>query len=216
MVAVLAIWAFSMFGEVVEEVLEGDSHSIDIYILKLMRNPADLSDPFGPPWLEEMMRDITGLGGIAILGLITLASSAYLAVLRKSGQAIYLMCVVASGTVASNIFKLGFDVPRPDLVPHGSLTLLPGFPSGHSLMSAVVYLSLGAILAEAEPDRRLKIFLLCLAVTITVLVGISRVYLGVHWPSDVLAGWLVGAGWAAMFWVGFRYFRLRNSMKDGA
>ncbi len=192
-VVIFCVLAFSAFSEVVEEVLEGESHSIDLFLLKLMRTPDNLADPLGPPWLEEMMRDITGLGGIIILGLITFAASIYMVVQSKNGQAIYLLSTVMTGMVASNLLKIGFDVPRPDLVPHGSITYLPGFPSGHSLMAAIVYLSLGAILAEAEPNRRLKLFLLGLAVTITILVGISRVYLGVHWPSDVLAGWLIGA-----------------------
>jgi undecaprenyl-diphosphatase len=212
MLAVLfiTVLTFSAFGEVVENVLEGKSRVLDHFILMLLRNPNNIQDPLGPPWLEEMMRDFTALGGIAVLTLVTLASAFYLLAVRKRLQALYLLSAVGTGTIISNIFKLGFDRPRPDLVPHGSITYMAGFPSGHSLMTAVVYLTLGALLAEVHAKKRLKFYFLTLAVTLTILVGISRVYLGVHWPSDVLAGWLVGAAWASMFWIIARYMHFRS------
>jgi undecaprenyl-diphosphatase len=100
--------------------------------------------------------------------------------------------------------KLGFARPRPELVPHGAEVYTHSFPSGHAMLSAVIYLTLGVMLASAQEDRRIKFYVLSLAVLLTVLVGMSRVYLGVHWPSDVLAGWALGASFACLGWLLFR------------
>jgi undecaprenyl-diphosphatase len=100
----------------------------------------------------------------------------------------------------STVLKMGFERPRPDLVPHATRVYTASFPSGHAMLSAVTYLTLGALLARVQPNRRLKAYLIGLALCITLLVGASRVYLGVHWPSDVLAGWCGGAAWAALCW----------------
>ena len=108
---------------------------------------------------------------------------------------------------------LTIDSPRPDLVPHDSITYMAGFPSGHSFMATVVYLTLGTILAEAEQKKGIKVYFISIAIIISVLVGVSRVYLGVHWPSDVLAGWLIGAGWALMFWILVRFLQNARLLK---
>lgn len=204
MFAAAALFVFgcvSSLDELFEEILEGDSHDIDTRILLALRNPLDHNDPLGPPWLEEMMRDFTGLGGIGVLTFITLASALYLYVTNKRGMAIYLLCAVASGALLSDLLKIGFDRPRPELVPHGSIVYMASLPSGHSLMSAVVYLTLGSLLAGTQSRHALRVYIFAIAVAIALLVGISRVYLGVHWPSDVLAGWMAGAAWACMFWI---------------
>ena len=198
---IACFFAFSFFGEVVDEVLEGDSHALDEKILMMLRDADNIESPIGPPWLEEMMRDFTALGGIGILTLMSIAAATYLFVTRRKFYAYYLIAVITTGTLLSNLLKIGFDRPRPDLVPHDSITYMAGFPSGHSFMATVVYLTLGAILAEAEPKVALKIYI----IFVVILIGISRVYLGVHWPSDVLAGWLIGAGWALLFWILTRY-----------
>ena len=118
------------------------------------------------------------------------------------GSLIHLLLVVAVslGTVLSSTLKLLVARPRPDLIAHVVQVHTMSFPSGHATLSAVTYLTLGALLARVQPNRRLKAFLLGLALILTILVGASRVYLGVHWPSDVLAGWCVGAAWASLCW----------------
>lgn len=194
---VVALCGF-VFLRLAGAVTEGDTLGLDRDILLLLRNPADLSDPIGPGWLEESARDLTGLGGHAILGLVTLATLAYLALTGRRGAALLVLVSINGAMVASALLKIGFERPRPDLVPHGVRVYTASFPSGHAMLSAATYLTLGALLARVHERRRVKVFFIGLAVTLAVLIGCSRVYLGVHWPSDVLAGWCGGAGWAAM------------------
>lgn len=183
-------------ADLTEEVLEGDTQSIDERILLSMRNTADLSDPVGPPALEEVGRDLTALGGTAVLTLLTCAVCSYLLLTRRRRTAVLVVVATGTGILLSSLLKFGFARPRPDLVAHHSHVVTSSFPSGHSMMSAVCYLTLAALLASVEKRPSVKIFLLSTAVFLTVLIGISRVYMGVHWPTDVLAGWLMGAVWA--------------------
>ncbi|MAM63000.1 phosphatase PAP2 family protein [Maritimibacter sp. UBA3975] len=192
------ICLFWGLAELADEVLEGETRSLDRDILLALRTPGDLSDPIGPGWVEEMGRDLTALGGTVVLTLSTLLVSLYFLMRHRISSMLFLLASVGGGIALSSLAKAAFDRPRPELVPHGSIVHTASFPSGHSMMAAVAYLSLGVLLARVQPRRRLKVFILCVAVTLTLLVGISRVYLGVHWPTDVLAGWLAGAAWAAL------------------
>src|SRR3954471_14255177 len=201
----LSLCALSLFAwafvKVAGEVFEGDTESLDRRILLGLRNPSDLSDPVRPQWFEEAARDITGLGGHVILSLVTLASIAYLLLTRKRGAAFLVIAAVGGGMLLSSLLKLGFERPRPDLVPHGTRVYTASFPSGHSMLSAATYLTLAALLARVERYWRVRVFLIGAAVALTLLIGVSRVYLGVHWPTDVLAGWCGGAAWASLCWL---------------
>jgi undecaprenyl-diphosphatase len=193
-----ALWFFAVLAS---EVMEGETHAFDVRLLLAFRNPADPSDPLGPRWFEEVMRDFTSLGSNAILTLVTAAVAGFLLIARQRGAAVMLLISVAMGSLLGTLLKSGFDRPRPDLVPSDIYVHSASFPSGHSMMSAIVYLTLGAWLARMQPRRRLKAYVLAVAVLLTVIVGISRVYLGVHWPTDVLGGWAVGAAWALLCWL---------------
>jgi undecaprenyl-diphosphatase len=182
------------------EVMEHDTLAFDRALLLALREPGNLQNPIGPSWLEESARDFTGLGGHAILGLVTLATVGYLLMTRRRGAALLVIGAVVGGMIASALLKIGFERPRPDLVPHGVRVYTASFPSGHAMLSAVTYLTLGSLLARIHKPRRVKIFFLSLAIVLTILIGASRVYLGVHWPSDVLAGWCVGSAWAGLCW----------------
>ncbi|MBF9233288.1 phosphatase PAP2 family protein [Microvirga alba] len=209
----LFAWAFlGLAGEV----REGETHGFDTALLLALRNPQNPADPLGPSWLEEAARDITGLGGYAVLTIVTLASIVYLLMAKKRGAALLVIVAVLGGTLLSTILKLGFDRPRPDLVPHAARVYTASFPSGHAMLSAVTFLTLGALLTRVEESRRIKVFIMGLAVAMTLLVGISRVYLGVHWPSDVLAGWSVGAAWACLCWFVALQLQRSGRVENGA
>lgn len=192
-----ALWAFM---ELADEVLEGETRAIDEAVLLALRTPGDPADPLGPGWLEEIGRDATALGGLGVLTFIAVVAVIYLIMARKGRAAVFVAASIAGGITVSLVLKAGFDRPRPDLVPHGSIVYTTSFPSGHSMMSALVYLTLGALLARLQPERRLKVFVIGVAIVVTFAVGVSRVYLGVHWPTDVLAGWAAGAAWAMLSW----------------
>jgi len=200
--AVLAIflgaWAFA---ELADEVLEGETHAFDRALLLNMRNPSDPSDPLGPEWVEELFRDFTALGGAGVLVLVTLAAAGFMALERKFASVVLLLVAVGGGVLLVTFLKLGFDRPRPELVSHGAYVYLASFPSGHSKLSAVTYLTLGGLLARMHPRPEVRAYLMLLAMLLTFIVGISRVYLGVHWPTDVLAGWAAGGSWALLCWL---------------
>ncbi|MBC2601963.1 phosphatase PAP2 family protein [Puniceicoccus vermicola] len=204
------IWGFT---EIAEYAMGGDSHAIDRKILLSMRSSADASDPAGPEWLEELGRDFTALGGTGVLTLVTFAVTGYLVLIGKKRVAGFLILSVVLGLVMSSLLKGGFDRPRPDLVPHGSHTYTSSFPSGHSMMAAVCYLTLASLLCAVHTERRIKMYLLSIAFLLTILIGVSRVYLGVHWPTDVVAGWLAGALWAFTAWRIARWFQSRRQLE---
>ena len=209
----LAAGGFWIFIEIAEEVFEGETLRLDEVILLSLRNPADLDDPIGPGWFEEVMRDFTSLGGTAILVALCLAVLGYLLLQKKRGMAFFMAAAVIGGFILSSALKSFFDRPRPDIVPHSTYVISASFPSGHSMLSAVVFLTLGGLLARYTTNRRLKIYVLTLSVMATFIVGCSRVYLGVHWPTDVLAGWTAGASWALLCWTGALLLQRRGRVE---
>lgn len=199
---VLVAGLLAVFLKLADDIREGESHAYDTAILLAFRT----SDPIGPWWFETLMTDLTALGGFAVLILFSLIAIGYLLVLRQHVAAVLVVVSGLGGTLLNNLLKYGFDRPRPDLVAHLTEVHTLSFPSGHAMLSAVIYLTLGVLLARSQKTRALKVYILATAILLTVLVGISRIYLGVHWPSDVLAGWCLGGAWAiACVWLA-RYF----------
>lgn len=200
----LAAGLLAVFIQVADDILEGESHAYDTAILLAFRtdNPAV---PIGPWWLTEMVGDFTALGGYAVLTLFSLIAIGYLLVLRRHASACLVVLSGVGGTLLNQFLKQGFDRPRPDLVAHLTEVHTLSFPSGHAMLSAVIYLTLGVLLARSHGSRRLKAYIMAVAILLTMLVGTSRIFLGVHWPSDVLAGWCLGGAWAILCLLLVRY-----------
>lgn len=185
------------FLQIADEMGEGEMEDFDNAILMLFRDPTNVDQVIGPLWVQEMVRDITALGSFSLLGLLVAVICITLVMAKVRGAAILVVLSVLSGTLLSTLLKMGYDRPRPDLAAM-SHQFTASFPSGHAMLSAVTFLTLGAVLAQLAPTRALRIFAFATAIFLTLIVGSSRIYMGVHYPSDVLAGWCLGAAWALL------------------
>ena len=189
-----------VFVEIADEVADGDASGFDRALMLALHPQAD-GVAAGPPWLQAVARDITALGSTTVLSLLVSAVSAFLLLSGRRRTALFVLVSTASGALATLLLKGFFARPRPDLLPHGDFVTTASFPSGHAMLSAIVYLTLGTLLARLVGARRQKLYIMAIAVLLSALVGLSRVYLGVHWPTDVLAGWAGGAAWALGWWM---------------
>jgi undecaprenyl-diphosphatase len=176
--------------------------ALDARIMLSLRHPANLGDAIGPPWLEGVVRDVSALGSIAVLTLVSLSVISFLLIRRQLHAALLVLAAAGGGALLMGGLKEAFDRPRPRIVPHlfGEVGT-PSFPSGHAMAAAAIYLTLAALVARLVEDRRSRVFVVGVALALALLVGFSRVYLGVHWPSDVLAGWTAGLSWAVACWI---------------
>ncbi|MGD9646368.1 MAG: phosphatase PAP2 family protein [Pirellulales bacterium] len=193
----LVMWAFV---ELADSVAEGELQKLDRALMMVFRHGEAPHDPLGPRWFEDSMRDITSLGSLGVLSVVTVAALGYLWLQGKHAAVVYVLVAVLGAQGISSLLKAFYDRPRPDLFPHGVAVYTASFPSGHSAMSAATYLTLGTLLARYQKSKRLRVYLVLVAVLLALLVGISRVYLSVHWPTDVVAGWTIGAAWALLCW----------------
>ena len=189
------------FLHVSEEVAEGDTRAFDLAVLKALRLPGDPNSLIGPKWLHLAATDVTALGSVTVLGLIVLLAVVFLASLRRWSEALVVLAGAVGGMAISQGLKQLFGRERPDLVYRAVEAANPSFPSGHAMLSAVVFLTLGALAARFSHRRRIKVLALSSGVVLSLLVGLSRIYLGVHWTSDVLGGWSLGAAWAMACWL---------------
>jgi undecaprenyl-diphosphatase len=211
LVAVLAVaaglWAVFAIGDAV---LDGAGAELDRRLLLSVRGPTRAAEP---AWLEEAARDITALGGWTVLTLVTVAAAGSLLLAGRRRQALVVLAAIVGASLLADAIKDLVERPRPDLVPHAVTVSSSSFPSGHATQAAACYLTLGALLARFQPRRRLKSFTIMLAVAVTAAVGASRVVLGVHWPSDVVAGWALGASWALLCWAVVRALQRRGAVE---
>jgi undecaprenyl-diphosphatase len=190
-----------VFVSLAGEVTEGDTQAFDTKILRALRDPADPSKPIGPAWIEDSLLDLTAIGGSTVLTLVILAVIGFLVLQTRYRTALVVAITSGSGELLNAAMKHVFHRPRPSIVPHLRAVFSTSFPSGHAMESAIVYLTLGAILMRASETRVTKMYILGIAVLLTTLVGVSRVYLGVHYPTDVIGGWIVGFMWASVCWL---------------
>jgi undecaprenyl-diphosphatase len=207
LVVAAGLWGFVDFMEVARDAAP---HGFDSRILLAFRVAGHPNDPIGPLWLESAVRDITSLGSTVVLALVTVSVIVYLLLIRRAASALFVFVAIAGGQALASLLKFGVDRPRPELVSHLVAVHTPSFPSGHAMVSAVTYLTLGALAARFLPGRITKAYVICLAAGITLLVGMSRLYLGVHWPSDVFGGWCAGFAWAMLCWLAAHWLQGRK------
>jgi len=220
--AVVALFAVAVcawtFLEVVDEVVEGETASLDRQILVALRSGGDGNEPLGPRWLEIAAADVTALGSASVLVLVVAFVAGLFSMLRRRREAFLVVVAASGGTGLSSTLKALFDRERPEVALRAVEVMNPSFPSGHAMLSAVVFLTIGVLSAHFARRKRVKVYVVAAAVAAALLVGLTRVYLGVHWPSDVLAGWSLGAAWALACWLAARAldrpWRLRTG-KDG-
>jgi undecaprenyl-diphosphatase len=191
------------------EVMEGETLAFDKKIVLAFRKADDLALPIGPPWVTAALLDLTALGGPIVLGLVILAVAGFLVLQTRYRTAFFIVLTAVTGSVAGEAMKLTFARPRPTVVPHLREAFSSSFPSGHAMQSAIVYLTLGAMLMRIVEGRLAKIYCCGMAMFLTFVVGVSRVWLGVHYPTDVLAGWIVGLFWASMCWLAEQHYEVR-------
>ena len=195
------------------EVLEGETLKFDQRILLALRNPQNPAVPIGPRWLVSAALDMTALGSPTVIGLTVIAVAGFLVLHGMWRNGLFVALASGSALVVNEALKQLFQRARPDVVPHLREVVTMSFPSGHALTSAVVYLTLGALTMRIAERRLTKFYCMAMAMLITALVGASRVYLGVHYPTDVIAGWLIGLSWALLCWMLERTLERRTGWK---
>jgi undecaprenyl-diphosphatase len=210
LIIVSGLWGFI---ELADEVREGKTQSFDEWAVRALREPGKPAVPRGPLWLPDVARDITSLGSYAVLTLVTSGVAVFLLLQGKRAAMWLVLIATIGGALMSSWLKMFFARERPD-VPHSIHIVSASFPSGHAMVSAVVYLSLAVLLARVEQNRLTKVYSLCMGMLLTLLVGISRIYLGVHYPTDVLAGWTAGLLWALLCWLVAWHLQRRGKLKD--
>lgn len=193
--------------------MEGDTRQFDEWVLSALRQEADPGRLKGPWWLQAGAEDLTALGSPTVLGLTVLAVTGYLLLHGLYRNGLFIFMASAGGWVLNWLLKAAFERTRPDIVPHLREVMSSSFPSGHALTSAAVYLTLGALLMRIAEGRLAKYYCIAIAMFLTFLVGSSRVFLGVHYPTDVVAGWLIGMTWALLCWVVERTLERRAGLK---
>jgi undecaprenyl-diphosphatase len=212
LLAALALMAGSTlaFIEIADDMREDDGRAFDSAVLRLMHpDEANPADPVGPSWLDHASADFSALGSVTILVALVVVACGYLLLRRRALEAFLLVLATGGGLAISQGLKAFFERDRPPEMYRAAEVLNQSFPSGHAMLSAVVYLTLGAMLARAEARWRIRIYILSLTILVALLVGVTRVHLGVHWASDVLAGWCAGAAWATACWLLDRWLRRR-------
>lgn len=207
-VVTLGVFAFI---SIADEMAEGEIRNLDETLFLALRVTGDPSTLLGPGWLQETAVEVTAVGGFPLIIFTVAAVAGFFVVTKRYGAALFAVLSVGSGALLSLTLKQYYARPRPDLVDPLDAVHTSSFPSGHALVTTVAYLTLAALVISFLEDRRARAYVLSVAVFVAVMVGVSRVYLGVHWPSDVAAGWALGAAWASFSWLIMHMLKLRNA-----
>ena len=200
LIGLMCVSALLFFVFIFLDIASG-GRKLDSAILIGLRTPGNLAKPMGPGWMLQSAIDLSALGGFTFIWLFTALTTGFLALVKRWAALAIFLAAIVGASVLNALFKFSFHRDRPMVVPHLAEVSNSSFPSGHAMISAATYMTVGALLAHTQPSRAVRIYLLSVAAVLSVLIGLSRLYLGVHWPSDVLAGWAFGSAWALLFWI---------------
>jgi undecaprenyl-diphosphatase len=200
-VMVLATAAFLLaFRRIAEAVTRGDARAFDRAVLQALSAPGDPRRSLAKAWLNIAASDFGAMGSVTVLAFIVVLVCGLFLSLKRWREAALLFLASGGGLALTNVLKDAFNRGRPPLTAEVAAGLNASFPSGHAVLTATVYLTLGVLIGHFAERRLIRLYALGAAVLLTVLVGLSRIYMGVHWCTDVLAGWCVGAAWALLWW----------------
>lgn len=205
----LIVSSIALFSVLAFLDVQGVLHGLDVATLTALADGR--IEGSGMARYSEIMRDITSLGGTTLITLVTSGVVLWLLLLRQRAAAVFMALTVISSSILNNTLKHVFDLPRPEIFPHETLVSSATFPSGHSLTSAVTYLTIAFLISRLSINPALKILAFCIAGLISFWVGISRLYLGVHWPSDLIASWILALGWCALCWMVWLMYLRHNT-----
>jgi undecaprenyl-diphosphatase len=207
--SVALVCALLLFVELADEVNEREHLPLENRIMHAFRT-GEPPRPIGPHWVAEAARDITALGSVAVLSGAVILAAGYLLLCGRRAAALFVAVASLGGLGLNTALKYGFERERPEV----SLRLIEidsfSFPSGHAMSSATIYLTLAVLLSQLTPHRRRKFYIFGAAAALAFVVGLSRVYLGVHYPTDVVAGWAAGGAWALICWLAAHLLGRRN------
>lgn len=198
--------------ELMDWVVEGEHHAIDEKVMVALRQAENPAVPIGPGWVKGAALDITALGSAPVLTVVVLLVGGFLLLERKYAAAGLILFASLSGTILNQVLKGFFARERPEVVPHLADFGNSSFPSGHSMLASIIYLTLAALLTQTVKTLPTKMYLVGTAFALAFLIGLTRVILGVHYPSDVLAGWTAGTAWALVCWLAAHWLRARGRM----
>ncbi len=182
-------------------VSNGMTAAIDRSLMLELREPANRSDPIGPSWFEEAAAEFTTLGGYTVIATFAIVAALGLVIVGQWRATVFLGASLISGVGVSTLAKQLFERSRPNLVDHLDTVTTWSFPSAHALFGMLAWLTMATVLARFVRNNKFRAYIVSVAATIGLLIGLSRIYLGVHWPSDVLAGWALGIAWAGTCWL---------------
>ena len=185
----IAIAGTAAFVALASEVREGDTQGFDEAVIKWM-------GAHHSPLVDKVMIEVTALGtGTTVLMIVAIAAL-FLTLTQHKYSAILLLVATTGGLVLNGVLKLGFERPRPSIFVPVVHTVSSSFPSGHAMSSAIVYGTVAYLAARLHRRRWARWLVMMFALVVIALISLSRMYLGVHYPSDVLAGVIIGLAWA--------------------
>lgn len=206
----LALAGFWGFIELADDVQEGETTAFDRWVFDHIAGRYETIGRFA----QEGGRDLTALGGTTVITLMVSGVAIFLMLRRQWKSTAFVLAAVLGGLLLSLILKEFYDRSRPDIYAHHSWTSTSSFPSGHSANAAVTYLTMAILLSKLVESTKMKAYILTGGLLIPVLVGLSRIFVGVHWPTDVLAGWLIGLAWGLFVYSAATYLQEHGAIEQ--